>query len=690
MVTVPQQPLPSGLITAPPTGPAPVYFEGSVGVPDMPTWVKQIPDGALLQGVVQGRTANNTYSVLTAQGPITITSALALQSGTQLLFQIGPEVANQRLHLVGGTNPQAALPNQPLTVPTIPTLPGALPTAIAGSTLNAIVIRPADPLPAPGQTRQPAAPPPPASAGILPQAAIAAYAPGTTRAEAPADAARRVMTDFSQPIAGRGTPAPAGNPSPAAPAAYPTAPAGSPPPAAATAPTVAAPLPPNAGMPPVASAPLSPPTGAGFQTATAAPPQNGPSPILRDGAAPTPQSTAPLRGATVPPPSAPFPNPTGPAPTPSSTPSIFSVTQPGEQVSVKLVAVTPPLAESPDAQVPQTSSAPAGTVARTAAAPHLPSPLGFLREGLASLLSLASAEPKGTPSVPPSAPPHGTVTGTVIGNGAQNRPIITVGTAVLSLEAAPLPPGTQVQLVPQLSSALPTPSATAQPLMSPTQSFPTYPSLPAMVAAAQQVGGPTEQAVLAMVPRLGPQLAASLMVFASGATKGDLRTLVGDSARASLEKTSKGRAALAGATQEFEVAGEDARGTGGAEWRAMTLPVMTGGATIEPIRLYLHQVSDEEAERNQKNQGGGQRFLLDLTLTHIGPLQVDGLAKPNQLDLVIRTPEALPQSLRNDIRSIFLDSAVARGVAGSVIFQVAPTLVPDTGQTVHRRSGLMV
>lgn len=674
MVTVPQQAIPSGLITAPPTGPAPVYFEGSVGVPDMPTWVKQIPEGALLQGVVQGRTANNAYSVLTAQGPITITSALALQAGTQLLFQIGPEVANQRLQLVGGTNPQAALPNQPVTVPAVPALPGTLPTAVAGSTLNAIVIRPADPPPVPGATPSPAAPLPPAASGILPQAAVAAYAPGAVSVAATADPAAVAMTGLSQPAPGRGAAPTAGTlPNTPAPAATPGTPAAPP-----TAPAV--------GNIPL---PLT-----GMLSAAAGTPATSGNPAA---VPPTPQGTAPQ-----PPQMTAAPSLSGTAAASSApavlnaAPSVFSVTQPGEQVSLKLVAITPPAADAPDAPapMPQASSAAPARAAASAPAPLPPSPLGFLREGLASLLSLAGAEPAGSSptasSAPPAPLPPGTVTATVIGNGAQNRPIITIGTAVLSLESAPLPPGTQVQLVPQLGAALPAAATAQQAPAAPLQSFPTYPSLPAMIAAAQQTGGQTEQAIMAMLPRLGPQLAASLMVFASGAAKGDLRTLVGDSARASLEKTGRGRAALAGATQEFEAAGEEARGTSGTEWRSITLPVMTGGATIDPIRLYLHQVSDEESERNQKNEGGGQRFLLDLNLTHIGSLQVDGLAKPNQLDLVIRTPEALPQTLRNDIRTIFLDSAIARGVAGSVIFQVAPKLVPETGAPAHRRGGLMV
>ncbi len=664
MVTVPQQPLPAGLITTPPTGPAPVYFEGSVGVPDMPSWLKQVPNGAVLQAVVQGRTAANTYSLLTAQGPVTITSALALQPGTQMQFQIGPELAQGRLHLVGGTNPlPAPLPPPPAGAGLPP--PSMLPQAVVGAVLNAIVIRPADPAPLPGAA--PTAPPAvPAlmPSGVTPQSALAAYAPALS----PPAAVPGVAVGAVPPATGQ----------PAGPGPLP------PPPQPA--------IPPLATVPEAAKLPIRPgeaPTiPSGLQP-------RGPSAATATPSSPTPAATAlapalttalvAARPATAAPPPTAGTTPPATAALPSS-PSILSVTQPGEQVSLRLVAVTPP-----------TDVAPSGAPPTARPQPQAASPLGLLRDGLATLFAGIGPDPEAAtarpPAPAPALPTGPTLAGTVIGNGAQNRPIIAIGSAIVSLEAAPLTPGTQVQLVPQLAASAPTPmvnSPTAQAVVSPQQSFPTYPSLPALVAAAQAAGGQTEQAVLAMVPRLGPQLAASMMIFASGASKGDLRTLVGDQARANLEKSGRGRSALAGAAHEFEAAGEEARGSSGADWRAITLPVMTGGALIEPIRLYLHQVTDEEAERNRQNQGGGQRFVLDLDLTHIGPIQIDGLAKQTQLDLVIRTPAPLPTSVRDGIRAVFFEGAGARGVAGGVSFQVGPRMVPDTGHPVVRRGGLMV
>ncbi|MFY7779421.1 MAG: hypothetical protein ACOVQ8_14105 [Elstera sp.] len=655
MVTVPQQPLPTGIITSAPTGPTPLFFEGTVGVADMPSWLKQIPNGAVLQATVQGRVAQNTYSLLTAQGPITISSSLALQAGTQLLFQIGPELQSQRLQLVGGTNPNP-LPQPILPTTAAPLLP--LPQAAAGQTLNAIVIRPADPAPLASGT------PSAGSTGALTQSAPS---PTTVPAQAgvAAYASHSVTATPSAPTALLGTP-PAAS-APAAPFPGVQAP-GTSAPSAGSAPSLGTPAP----------TPATPATP-GFPGASAVASSTAAGIAPPTGGRAAPASTAPLVAS----PSFPV------TASPSADLSVFAVTQAGEQVTVRVVAVTPPQPDTATAvksghAAPPTTPAPAST------------PFAFLREGLAALLSASPTAPAtaatGTPNGTVPQPAGPVLTGTVIGNGAQNRPIIAIGSAILSLEAGPLQPGSQVQLVAQLNAPAATPntlatSAQAQP---PLQSFPTYPSLPALIAAAQQIGGPTEQAIRAMLPQIGPQLAASLMVFASGAAKGDVRTLVGDSARASLERSARGRAALQGLTQEFEAAEDEARGTPAADWRAITLPVMTGGAMIEPIRLYLHQVSDEEAERNRNNEGGGQRFVLDLDLTQLGAIQIDGLAKHDKLDLVVRTPKPLPDEIRNGLRNAFLGGTTAYGVIGGLNFQVGPRLVLETGQPAVRRGGLYI
>jgi hypothetical protein len=66
----------------------------------------------------------------------------------------------------------------------------------------------------------------------------------------------------------------------------------------------------------------------------------------------------------------------------------------------------------------------------------------------------------------------------------------------------------------------------------------------------------------------------------------------------------------------------------------------------------------------------GERFLLDIELSQLGPLQFDGLVKrkAKNFDLIIRSEQPLPAEMRRDIDSLFLQSLVSFGLQGSVAF----------------------
>jgi len=58
--------------------------------------------------------------------------------------------------------------------------------------------------------------------------------------------------------------------------------------------------------------------------------------------------------------------------------------------------------------------------------------------------------------------------------------------------------------------------------------------------------------------------------------------------------------------------------------------------------------------------------------------------------LILRTPQALPDAVRNDLRLLFTDVTSARGLTGSVAFQVAPPIVPTGMTTQVPRQGILV
>ena len=80
---------------------------------------------------------------------------------------------------------------------------------------------------------------------------------------------------------------------------------------------------------------------------------------------------------------------------------------------------------------------------------------------------------------------------------------------------------------------------------------------------------------------------------------------------------------------------------------------------------------DDEALRKRKG-GGGTRFLLDLDLSRLGPLQLDGMFKKESrsFDMMVRTTAPLPETMRTDLAGLFafgdrLEAEVRGGRAGT-------------------------
>ncbi len=83
----------------------------------------------------------------------------------------------------------------------------------------------------------------------------------------------------------------------------------------------------------------------------------------------------------------------------------------------------------------------------------------------------------------------------------------------------------------------------------------------------------------------------------------------------------------------------------------MLVMLFLNGAAVEKITLALHSSPGEptEEEHWRSSGGGGRstRFLIDLVLSILGPVQIDGLVKERQFDLILRPRTALPQTVRH-------------------------------------------
>ena len=122
--------------------------------------------------------------------------------------------------------------------------------------------------------------------------------------------------------------------------------------------------------------------------------------------------------------------------------------------------------------------------------------------------------------------------------------------------------------------------------------------------------------------------------------------------------------------QDFAQLGRWAEAAGG-DWRAFLVPLYDGNH-VHPLRLFLR---DQKGRRGQSDgadqERDATRFVLEVEMSRLGEMQLDGLVHAKRFDLILRTRQALPPVMRQDITKIFEDANEAAGTSGSIGFQAS-------------------
>ena len=265
----------------------------------------------------------------------------------------------------------------------------------------------------------------------------------------------------------------------------------------------------------------------------------------------------------------------------------------------------------------------------------------------------------------------------VAGDGAGGVLLRTpLGTLRLPL-SSPAPSGTLMTLEITLPARSGAPAALGGAQLAAPALTRAWPALQEAMAAVQRPGVPAAQVELAQalsaaanplartVPRAGPTLGAGLLFVMTALKGGDIGRWLGAEPLRTLERA--GRGDLAGRLKaDFGQLSRLAQDAGG-DWRLFALPVI-GDGDVRPIRFYLrkHDAEDEESRPQARPPG---RFVVELTLSRLGDLQLDGLARPQRLDGVLRSRAPLPDKIAREITRIFDDQTAAHGLYGDLRFE---------------------
>ncbi|MGH6948176.1 MAG: hypothetical protein ACREDZ_12675 [Kiloniellales bacterium] len=269
----------------------------------------------------------------------------------------------------------------------------------------------------------------------------------------------------------------------------------------------------------------------------------------------------------------------------------------------------------------------------------------------------------------------------VEGHAVGGRPVVVTALGSVTLtNVGALAPGTKLLLELQLATlSLPAEAAGT------AKSTKSWSGLAEMLQVVGHQGLAELHPLLRTLPQPGARLASDLLFLISALRGGELSVWPGAQALEGLERA--GRADLVSRLgADLAQAARSAEASPG-DWRLLTLP-FHDGSHLQQLRLYLRR--DRTSRRSAVEKA--TRFVLEVDLTRVGALQLDGLVQPRRFDLMLRSRQALPEIWRQDIAEIFEEANAAVGNSGEIVFQASPDWRPmaTTAEATTIQGGLVV
>ncbi len=294
--------------------------------------------------------------------------------------------------------------------------------------------------------------------------------------------------------------------------------------------------------------------------------------------------------------------------------------------------------------------------------------------------SVTQPVPQGAPSAVPSGastPTLGSITGIIAPHTNSGHTIIATPMGLLSMDRPlSLPAGTPVTLdIMQVTSQSGRPDiiSSAESMKTGPVSAPGWPGMERALAMALQSNGPEGiKALLHHLPTSDGRMLLAIMAFSQlSRPVGSMRPWPGETLRDVLEQSLVRESArtLSAELREMIRPSTD----GGGDWRLQNLPFLNGNS-IEKIALISRRDGEQGSEKDAAKAKKGERFrfLLNLNLSRLGPMQFDGLYlyKDRRLDLLIRTHIPLDTEIRTTMLALYTNASQALNLVGSLLFHV--------------------
>lgn len=284
-------------------------------------------------------------------------------------------------------------------------------------------------------------------------------------------------------------------------------------------------------------------------------------------------------------------------------------------------------------------------------------------------------------ATPIPSPQPGQIVSQVIGFTPQRLPIVvmippgstTPRFMTLQIPAANIQVGTSIVLTPGASSA-PAPAATlALPAtLAEWTGLLSWPALDEAVQTLSQLTATSAAALMRTLPNPASptQMGPAALLFLAAVKAGDVTAWLGERRIDALSRAGKSgliqQLSNDGATLS-RVSSETTAG----DWRGVMLPLHWQGE-VHKVMLYTRR-DGSDSQNDREAQGGGQtRFIFDLSLSRMGDVQIDGLARGPRLDMVVRSQHPFSAPMQAAMRAAYARALEDTPLHGDLTFQGDP------------------
>lgn len=291
------------------------------------------------------------------------------------------------------------------------------------------------------------------------------------------------------------------------------------------------------------------------------------------------------------------------------------------------------------------------------AAPLRPAPP--VSQPAAEPVKQPAPQPPAEPKAPPVFEPQTVLKAIVVKPAPDAKPVLlTEAGVIVPTETVALPPLTPVEV--KIVDVIP-----------PSVEQPAEKTVWTVLSEAVETLSRTDASAFenfkAVLPSISPKLPALMLSYLKAASKNvPLETWLGEQNAAAIRETDGGEVLLKRLEREFTP--KKAADRQETPWKSFDIPFLTGTA-VEPVSLYLQRPPEDLDRRTaMQKSGDGVRFVVDLTLSRLGRIQLEGLAhrQNRTFSLVIRTQNVLPDGAEARIKSLFTQTLSALSYAGGV------------------------